>query len=144
MKFVRYFDASAIVKLVVDEPESAELREYARGAVSTATSIVGLIEARRAADRRGGIDPRAMAFALGGFEVLVLDQPIADGAVAVAPAAIRTLDAIHIATARELGDDLEALVTYDERMADAARAADLPVVSPGWPAPAPERAPGDP
>jgi predicted nucleic acid-binding protein len=131
MNQVRYFDSSAIIKLVIDEPESAALRTYARTSPSTATSIVGIVEARRAADRRGGIDPRAMSFVLGGFEVVELDQEVADSAVAVAPTTLRALDAIHVASARQLGRDLEAVVTYDQRLADAARAAGLPVASPG-------------
>lgn len=131
MSRVRYFDSSAIVKLVVDEPESEALRAYARAGTPTATSIVGVVEARRAAARRGEVDPRDMAFALGGFEVLDLDGRVADAATLIAPVTLRALDAIHVASARELGADLEALVTYDARMVEAAQSAGLPVVSPG-------------
>lgn len=131
MSLVRYFDSSAIVKLVVDEPESEPLRAYARTGGTTATSIVGIVEARRAAARRGEMDPREMTFALGGFEVLELDSRVADAATRMAPPTLRALDAIHVASAAELGADLEALVTYDARMVEAARSAGLPVVSPG-------------
>jgi len=52
-------------------------------------------------------------------------------AVAIRPDAVRTLDAIHIATALEIGGELEAFVTYDGRQAEAAALAGLPVESPG-------------
>jgi predicted nucleic acid-binding protein len=117
--------------LVVDELESASLRAYARTGTVAATSIIGLVEARRAAARHGGIDPREMAFALGGFDVIDVDRQIAEAAIAIPPATLRALDAIHVAVAASIGSDLEALVTYDTRMAEAAWLAGLPVVSPG-------------
>jgi predicted nucleic acid-binding protein len=131
MSVVRYFDSSAIVKLVVEEPESDALRAYARTGTTTVTSVVGVVEARRAAARRGGMDPREMALALGGFDVVGLDQQVADAATGIPPATLRALDAIHLATAGQFGADLQAIVTYDARMIEAARALGLPVVSPG-------------
>ena len=46
------------------------------------------------------------------------------------PVGLRSLDAVHLATALDLGDDLEGLVTYDDRLADAATANGVPVVAP--------------
>ncbi len=131
MTRIRYFDASAIVKLVVDEPESHALRDYARAPEATSTSIVGVIESRRAAVRRGGIDADELAFALRGFDSIDLDSSIAEDAARLGPATMRALDAIHLASARQLGSDLEALVTYDQRMIEAAGDLGLPVASPG-------------
>jgi predicted nucleic acid-binding protein len=127
----RYFDSSAIVKLIVDEPESPALRSYVRTSETTTTSIVGVIEARRAAARRGTVASADLTFALGGFEVIELDSAVADDSARIGPPSLRPLDAIHLASARQLGRDLEAIVTYDRRMADAAREAGLPVSSPG-------------
>jgi predicted nucleic acid-binding protein len=62
--------------------------------------------------------------------VLELDARVADRAVAVAPTLLRSLDAIHVASALELGPTLDAFVTYDDRLALAARQMGLPVVRP--------------
>ena len=86
---------------------------------------------RRAGARQGSVEAGAIDFVLGSFEVLDLDGPIAASASRLAPPTLRTLDAVHVASAREFGPDLEALVTYDDRMIAAARANGLPVVSPG-------------
>ncbi len=59
-----------------------------------------------------------------------LDRSVLEAAATLQPASVRTLDAIHLATAATLGNNLEALVTYDTRMAVVARAAGLPVASP--------------
>jgi predicted nucleic acid-binding protein len=128
---VAYFDASALVKLVIDEPGSIELRAFTSASAGRATSIVGTLEARRGALRRGGSTVEHLAFVLDAFEVIELDQEIADAASTLEPRELRTLDAIHIASAAALGRDLAALVTYDRRMIDAAVWAGLPVVSPG-------------
>jgi predicted nucleic acid-binding protein len=68
------------------------------------------------------------------LDVLVivgLDPGIATAAATIGPGTIRTLDAIHLASAAALRTDLEALVTYDRRLAEAARAFGMPVASPG-------------
>ena len=62
--------------------------------------------------------------------VLPFDSRIATRAAAVGPASLRTLDAIHLASAVELGDELTAFVSYDERLLAAARDLGLPVVAP--------------
>jgi predicted nucleic acid-binding protein len=67
----------------------------------------------------------------GGMAIIGIDRTITARAAALAPPALRTLDAIHLASAMELGADLEAFVTYDRRLAEAAAAAGLPVTSPG-------------
>jgi hypothetical protein len=64
------------------------------------------------------------------LDLVDLDAELVDTAAVVQPASLRTLDAIHLAGALRMGADLSALVTYDQRLVDAARAAGLPVVSP--------------
>ena len=91
----------------------------------------------RASSRREH-DPAHRDQVLRDVEVIDLDPAIAGVAAAIAgvaaaiaPSAIRTLDAIHLATALALMPELDAFVTYDDRLADAARALGLPVVRPG-------------
>ncbi|GAC1677836.1 MAG: hypothetical protein NVS9B8_18660 [Candidatus Limnocylindrales bacterium] len=93
------------------------------------TSRIGIVETRRAVSRRPH-DAGHLDHVLDRIEVVALDPPIADRAAAIQPATIRTLDAIHLATAIAAMPDLDAFVTYDDRLADAARALGLPVVSP--------------
>jgi predicted nucleic acid-binding protein len=126
-----YLDASAILKLVTDEPGSADLRAFLADRPARATSVVGVIETRRNARKVRGDQHDHVTFILGAFEVIELSPELIDAAVRVRPRTLRTLDAIHIASAVELGRDLASFVTYDRRQADAAREAGLPVASPG-------------
>ncbi len=126
---ISYVDASALVKLVVQETESPEMLRWYLEAERVLTSRVGVIETRRAAARYRH-DPDRLRSLLSMVEVFELDVRIADRAVSVTPNVMRTLDAIHVATALELGDALGAFVTYDDRLAEAARAVGLPVVRP--------------
>lgn len=130
MSDVVYLDASAILKLVVEEPESAAVRRYLVGRVGRATSVVGAVETRRIAGRREGGIGNVVRFVLGGIDLIDLDEAVADRASRVALHPLRTHDAIHLASAMELGPDLEALVTYDATLANAARDLGLPVASP--------------
>ena len=130
MSGVLYLDASAILKLVVEEPESEALRVYLSGRIDRATSVVGVIESRRFARRSRDDAADLVSFVLGGVDIIDLDEVVASRASAVALSTLRTLDAIHLASVLEIGSDLEALVTYDRRLAEAARDMDLPVASP--------------
>lgn len=124
-----YLDASALVKLVVAEDESAALRKALAAAsarVSCSLVRVEVVRAVRHLGRRSVADARRI---LEGVDLLQLDDELLDLAAEL-DGRLRSLDAIHVAAALELGDDLEALVTYDERMALAAKAHGLPVVSP--------------
>jgi predicted nucleic acid-binding protein len=126
---IAYLDASAIVKLVVDEDETAALRGRINEPLGAVTSIVGLIETRRAASRRPHDGARLTAV-LDRIEVIALGPTIALSAAMLAPPSLRTLDAIHLATALELGSELVSFLTYDGRLAEAARALGLTVASP--------------
>jgi uncharacterized protein len=124
-----YLDASAMVKLVVAEPDSPALYRWYMEHAAFVTSRVGMIETRRAAHRRNH-DPAYLASFLRSISVVELDQDIAERAGSAVPPGLRTLDAIHLATAIALGSELDAFVTYDDRLADAARAIGLPIVRP--------------
>lgn len=124
-----YYDSSALVKLVLDEPDAGALREYADREPAGISCALARAEVVRIV-RGHGADAIALArAALGRFELVELDNELLDAA-AVLPAAVRTLDAIHLAAAIAMGGELSALVTYDDRLARAARELGLEVVSP--------------
>jgi uncharacterized protein len=124
-----YVDASALVKVVLDEAESVAMRRWYVESDEVVTSIVGVIETRRAI-ARSAFDASHLEAILRSVGAVRLDPVIARSASALAPSTMRTLDAIHLATAIALGGDVDAFVTYDDRMAEAARAVGLPVVRP--------------
>ena len=128
-----YLDSSALVKLVKLEPESGPLRRFLRrhrtdGRVTSALARVEVVRAVAA----GG--PAAVAQArrqLARLDHVNIDRVLLDEAATLAPGAIlRSLDAIHLASASSIGADLRAVVTYDRRMADAAAALSLVVEAP--------------
>ena len=129
MSGTAYVDASALVKLVLDEPNSPAMFRWYVESQRIATSRIGVIETRRAA-ARGVHDPDRLRVILATVDVLEVLESIVERASSVAPPALRTLDAIHLATALALVPDLDAFVTYDDRLAEAARNLGLPVVRP--------------
>ena len=126
-----YLDASAIVKLAIEERESLALVDYlAEGDRAISTSVVAEIEVVRTLQliRSSRADQDD---AILGIYLLHLDDDVRRAALRLKPFELRALDAIHVATALGVGDrDLE-FVTYDDRQAEAARAAGLKVVQPG-------------
>jgi predicted nucleic acid-binding protein len=129
MTGVAYADASALVKLIADEAESVAAYRWFVEAPRVATSRIGLVETVRAASRREH-DRAHRDQVLAGVEVIDLVPGIAQVASTIEPPFLRTLDAIHLATALALVPDLDAFVTYDDRLAEAARALGLRVVRP--------------
>ncbi len=130
---VCYLDASALVKLATAEPETQALRNHLAQSAIRITSRLATVEVARALRRRGH-DSRSMvgeiAKAFEGLAVLELDESLATTAGGVEPATLRSLDAVHLASALSLGVEETSLITYDLRLADAARAAGLEVVAP--------------
>ncbi|MBA2717717.1 MAG: type II toxin-antitoxin system VapC family toxin [Chloroflexi bacterium] len=129
MTSIAYIDASALVKLVVAEPESLEMARWYIECERVATSRIGIIETRRAVARRPH-DPVHLDRVLNGIEVISVTARFGERAAEISPSSVRTLDAIHLATALGIGASLTSFVTYDDRLADVARALGLPVVSP--------------
>lgn len=129
MTSVAYVDASALVKLVVVEPGSIEMLRWYVEAERVVTSRIGIVETRRAA-ARAPHDIDALRALMASVVVMELDQRVTDRAATVGPTLRRALDAIHLATALELGEGIGAFVTYDDRLAAAARELGLPVVRP--------------
>ena len=128
---VVYLDASAIVKLVVREQESAALAEYLEPSDLRATSLLSIVEVTRAVTTQGGPLSGQLEEVFDRLAIIAIDRAVIRVAASLAPASLRSLDAIHLASALELGSDLEAFVTYDRRLADAARLQGLQVESPG-------------
>jgi predicted nucleic acid-binding protein len=132
-----YVDASALVKLVRDEPESPALRDFLADAELVSCELV-LTELPRAVRRAAASDPGLdldvlMARAgdlIDAMGLLPLDRALLLAAGALAEPALRALDAIHVAAAVDLAP-LDGFVSYDERQAAAARLAGLRTVSPG-------------
>ena len=125
-----YVDSSAIVKLAVREPESQILRRHLRRRRPVVTSALAQTEVLRALLAGGEPALAAGRHALAGFDLVRVNDRILRRAGALLPTEVRSLDAIHLATAAELMSDVRELVTYDVRMADAARAMGFKVSSP--------------
>lgn len=131
-RLVIYLDSSAIVKLVVPEPETAALVEAVRSDPETVSSVLARVEVlravRRAGERRAVVD-RAESI-LGGIAMVRLDEWVVTTASRLPPLELRTLDAVHLATALSIGPTLPEFVTYDIRLASAAEEAGLSVHAP--------------
>jgi predicted nucleic acid-binding protein len=126
-----YFDSSAIVKLVHLEPESQALIDYlASDEIEVSTSVVAEIEVIRALRRLRDTTPE-IEQALKGFYLLGLDEEVRQDACSIGATTLRSLDAVHLATALAIDDDELEFITYDDRLADAARSEGLTVVQPG-------------
>jgi len=127
-----YADSSALVKLVVAEVESGALLRLIEGREDLVTSAVAATEVVRAA-RRASTSPDVAARAAAvvrSVHLLAVDVKVLEGAAELDPTELRSLDAIHLASALSIEDELEAMVVYDRPLAAAAAAAGLSVLSP--------------
>jgi len=116
-----YLDSSAIVKLVVEEVESTALRRYLRRKRPVVSSALARTEVLRAITPEGEMALGRARVVLARLDLVRLTDRVLDAAGTLAPSNIRSLDAIHLATARLLGSDLGVVVTYDDRMIETAR-----------------------
>jgi len=125
-----YVDSSAIVKLAVREPESAALRKHLRRRHPLISSALARTEVLRALLPGGETAIAAGRRVLARLDLVRINDRVLNEAGTLAPVELRSLDAIHLATAGRLGADVREVVTYDERMAVAARAMGYKVASP--------------
>jgi hypothetical protein len=130
---VIYLDTSAFVKLIWAEPESDALGRFLtrRPATPLVSSSLLTVETRRAVQRE---DPSALARAdllLTRVGRIGMTASVVESANRLPDRSLRSLDAIHLATALLLRVDLVAVVTYDKGLAAVAKAHDLPIESPG-------------
>ena len=127
-----YLDSSALVRWVVREPGWSELADYLRDRPIRVASRIADVEVRRAVARVPGLDAeRRLTRVLARVTKVELDAELATVAGRLAPAGLRTLDAIHLVSAMAIGGQLEALVTYDRRLADAAATLGISTIAPG-------------
>jgi len=127
-----YLDTSAAVKLVVAERDTAALTAWLADHDDEVVSSDLLRTELLRATRRGAPHamPRARAV-LDSLTVLTVPTSTFERAADLDPDLLRSLDAVHLAAALELGDELDGLVTYDDRLADAARFHGITVIAPG-------------
>lgn len=133
-----YVDTSAALKQVREEPETsaylAFLADRLTEGVALTSSLLLDVELARFAVREGLDIEEHVAPVLASYARRHISTRVIQSAASI-QVHVRSLDAIHLATAAALGTDLVAVVTYDRQMHRAARALGLPVVSPGLPAP---------
>ena len=124
-----YLDSSAMTKLFSDEPETAALHRELGGKAQeqVVSSIIAETEVRRAATRLRLSQEGATAV-LERVSLAVVDHDLCLEAGLLPGPGLRSLDAIHVVTARRLG--VNAFITYDLRQSEAARLAGLTVASP--------------
>ena len=111
-----YLDSSALVKLAVQEPESGALRRYLKRRRPLVSSALARTEVLRALLLEGDEALTRGRAVLASVELIRINDRILNAAAVLRPPEIRSLDAIHLATAQHLGTDLGRVVTYDERM----------------------------
>jgi uncharacterized protein len=125
-----YVDSSAIVKLVVSEPESRALRRYLSRRQPLVSSALARTEVARALLPSGGDAVARGEDVLRRIQLLRVNDRVLRDAGRMEPAYLRSLDAIHLASARQIGPSIRQIVTYDDRMAEAARANGWTVAAP--------------
>ena len=125
-----YVDSSALVKLVVEEPESAALRRHLRRRAPLVASALVRTEVVRAVLPQGDGAVARAHVALSLLDLIRVNDQILRAAGTLLPPEVRSLDAIHLATVVHLRRDVGSLVTYDERMKVAARVLTLRTAAP--------------
>jgi len=129
-------DTSALTKLLIAEPETPALQAWLATRSGegdyAATSALGRVELMRVVARYGepGQSERAR-YLLDGLDVLPLTEPVIALAETIGPPTLRSLDAIHLAAAAQIEQELTAFVTYDHRLLDGCRDVGLATASPG-------------
>lgn len=127
-----YLDSSALVKLVAREAETAALLALLEPRPEVVSSALARVEVLRAVGRASRWEKqRARAGeVLSRVTLVAVDDPILEAAASLRPEDLRSLDAIHLATALALRPEAEALVSCDARLNAAAKALGLAVLTP--------------
>lgn len=129
---IAYVESSALTKLALGEPEGPDLRSTLQSVQVHVTSELTLLEVSRAVRRNtgdAGVAKVRAAFLR--FETVPVDRGILDRAAALEPAALRSLDAVHVATALVISSSDLVFYSYDHRTIEAAQIYGLTVSSPG-------------
>lgn len=127
-----YLDTSALVKLVVEEAETEALQRFIAGIDQEMliTSALSRTELLRAAQRRDVDTVEKAREVLDAIAAITITQALLDSAGVMAPSTLRTLDAIHLASATELGAELRGFVAYDARLLAVAAQAGIQTITP--------------
>ena len=127
-----YLDTSALVKLVVAEPESQALQAFLaeRDTDTLFSAALARTELIRAVAANGPTAIAAGREVLRGLDIVGLTRQLLDDAGTLLPRSLRSIDAIHLVAAQRAGDTLRAVVTYDVRMRSAALDLGIAVVAP--------------
>lgn len=131
-----YLDTSALAKLLIIEAETAELQTWLGARLGNGQhpviSVIGRTELMRVVARHGepGLADRAR-YLIEGLDILPLTEPVLALAESIGPAVLRTLDAIHLAAAASIKNELTAFVTYDRRLLDGCTEMAIATASPG-------------
>ncbi|MCY3862625.1 MAG: type II toxin-antitoxin system VapC family toxin [bacterium] len=127
-----YVDTSALVKLVAAEPETPGFQSWrAQQHRDLVAGDLVRTELLRAARRLTSAHVLAATEVLASVRLVRIGEHIFEQAGHLDPPSLRSLDAIHLASALDLGRDLEGIVTYDNKLAEAARQNHIPIISPG-------------
>ena len=125
-----YVDTSVFGRVMLDEPDKQAIERDLAGFDQTVASRLLTVELRRVGRREDSL--KAANTILNGVQLIPLDESVLTAAETISPTNVGTLDAIHLATAVRLAKDgeLNALMTYDKRLADGAREHSIEVLSP--------------
>lgn len=127
---MHYVDTSAFVKLLLPEAHGAPIRQYLKGQPLVASALLE-VELVRAVNRTDPTQTAAAANALRQVQLVPIDAQVLTAAADLAPAALRALDALHLATALSIREHLTSFVTYDRQLGAAAIASGLTLAAPG-------------
>lgn len=127
-----YLDTSALAKLLRHEPETVALSGWLRERAHHpwVTSLVGRIELMRVTARYPAITRSAVDVLVAGLNLVPLSESVVFSAETAGPPLLRTLDAIHLASALTVADTLDTFCCYDERLTAAAAQHGLEVAAP--------------
>ncbi|MGH2981650.1 MAG: type II toxin-antitoxin system VapC family toxin [Solirubrobacterales bacterium] len=126
-----YLDSSAIARLVLrDEPGSDALRRQLAHQGNLVSSQIAVVEVLRTVRRRAAEREDRARRLLHRFSLVDLGREVIDLAITIRPMILRSLDAIHLASALLHRPNLQAFISYDRRQLEAARALGLPALSP--------------
>jgi predicted nucleic acid-binding protein len=127
---IAYVDSSALVKLIVPEPESAALRTELAKWEHLVSSALARVEVVRACARVDVKARRTAEHAVDALDLLTVDDAVLREASRLGPAELRSLDAIHVASALVLGAELGVAIVYDDRLAQAMASAGIAIAAP--------------
>lgn len=127
---VLYVDTSALGRVLLGEPDRPAIKRDLGSYEKLVSSRLLQVELRRMARRENLLD--ASAEMLSEVALISIDESVLAAAETISPSNVGTLDAIHLATAVRLAEagELDALMTYDKRLADGAREHGIEVLSP--------------